>query len=920
MSKNDMYNYYISDCLDKGLDCDSIKLFGTNSEIEARKILEELQDEEDWDESLDLDQWSVYVDKYITSNPRPFVINAVTIGEERRGIDQYPSRHPESSWFNLKRRFKDQGLSEKSIESIERSATAVWQRLTDDSRASGPVKGLVYGCVQSGKTANMEALISIAADANWNVFIILTGTIDSLRVQTRDRFKRDLCKTQSIVWRHLDFSGEDKHFSAHDLQLNPLDSNFFGARYVITCLKNKSRLTKLINWLYSDQAKTRRLRVIVIDDEADQASVNTETILDGENAEEFTQSRKEINRLIVCLANGLMADGTKPPSEIQAMNYVSFTATPYANVLNEPPGESLYPKNFIHSLQDPDEYFSCNVIFGNNDVRDEEDNVLCPGLDIIRSIPIDEVALLKSIHKDAARQMPKALKESLCWFLCAASTLRVRGYRKPITMLIHTSNRADDHFTDHDLVEAFLTETPVEEVLSFCKHVYEYETRRFDYTDFREDFSRYGALESVQKTYLPFSEIEQEIITLLASIGYISLDDDGEYHYESGINLCVDNYRSNSQASEGTTLRIIYPDKDQLSCIDFAPTFIVMGGNTLARGLTLEGLVCTYFSRSVTQADTLMQMARWFGYRFGYELLQRIWLTQDAWTKYCALAKVEMSLKREIELFNERGLSPEHLGIKVSTIPEIARFMPTSKKKMQSATICSHDFTGYSEELTRFDCNNEILRSNIDFTSRYLSELSHTYEHFNRNGAVIWEGVKPEAIATFFQGFCISEKSTLSDSLPAFVSWLLQVPVFQTWNVAVAGKLDAPQGTWKLDCGIELSRIERSRKAKIDDCIDIGSLRDGLHAICDIDEAELTAEQKSILNNVRSSKKNIVENRAKLGLSNVPLLLIYRIDKFSKPSSRRVDLGVEEDIISFSIIVPGDKLAGGTGTMVWINL
>ena len=158
--------------------------------------------------------------------------------------------------------------------------------------------------------------------------------------------------------------------------------------------------------------------------------------------------------------------------------------------------------------------------------------------------------------------------------------------------------------------------------------------------------------------YPAFDEIEGEIRELLNDVRNIELGDDKSLEYGTGVHLCVDNCRANKVAEEGTYLRIVYPTSNQLSAMEKAPVFIVMGGNTLARGLTLEGLVCTYFARNVNQADTLMQMARWFGYRQGYELLQRIWMPVGVQEKFELIAEIDEKLKAEFEDYMKKGKSP----------------------------------------------------------------------------------------------------------------------------------------------------------------------------------------------------------------------------------------------------------------------
>lgn len=914
---------YINASLDNDMSIEQIKLLGTSNEEEAEEALEELIDD-GWDEDLSLTSWFDYVDRYKKENPIPIEICSATIGDAIEDINlNQLIDNPNSSWNKLKSNFRANGISAKSIREIEASAHRVLTCLSADTRGTGPIKGLVFGSVQSGKTANMEALISMAADTQWNVFIILSGTIENLRIQTRDRFKRDLLTTSSIAWKHIDLSGDDRKFKTTSMRLDSKGEFASGARYVITCLKQKSRLRKLNDWLYADPDKARRMRVIVIDDEADQASINTAPILEGEDAIEYEQARKEINRLIVCLANGLKADGGKPKEQLQAMNYISYTATPYANVLNERPGESLYPKDFVHSLSTPDEYFGINVIFGNPSYVDDSGSPLAPGLDIIRTIPQDDAAEIKGAHKEEYGRAPESLKDAVCWFLCCAAALRYKQHRKPISMLIHTSNKGDDHATDYHLIHDYLKATPLPTVFKRCETVYSYETTRFTYNDFARDFSKYGLLDQVDPSYPSFGSIKDEIAELVSAVGNIKLGDDDTLSYSSGINVCIDDCFADRRADDDTKMRLVYPSKDELTKMAKAPVFIVIGGNTLARGLTIEGLVCSYFTRNTTQADTLMQMARWFGYRRGYELLPRIWLTDEITSKYRALSKVEMSLKEEIKRFEELGLRPEELGVKVQTMPEVSKFMLTAKNKMQSARACMLDFTGYSYEITEFDFDEPMLKQNLTITTSFLDTLSNGRAATRAGNAVIWKNVGSPSILDFMRNYQLSPRSSVTrDDIDCLSSWIQGSgsTSIDYWNVAIAGKSNAPSGTWACAGANNLPKIERTRLSKHDDYIDIGSLRSGSDALCDIDIASLGSDELNILH-AGGMNTNVANKRAELGFSHVPLLLIYRIDSTSqRQSATRRPIGTETDIISFAIIIPGDKYSSRSSGSVWIPI
>jgi len=591
--------------------------------------------------------------------------------------------------------------------------------------------------------------------------------------------------------------------------------------------------------------------------------------------------------------------------------------------LNEPPGESLYPKDFVHSLTSPDEYFGANVIFGNPEYVDEDGNCLSPGLDVVRIVPDSDVLDLKDAHNCGWGTTPHEMEKAVCWFLCAAASLRVSGHKNPISMLIHTSNRGIHHKVDYGMVRDFLAKSDANEVVKQCQEVYEEETRRFTYADFARDFSGYGLLSTMPSTYVDFDLLESEIRELLTDVGNIEIAGDGELSYSAGINICIDNCYADKDSPDNVKMRILYPCKESLANMKKAPVFIVIGGNTLARGLTIEGLTCTYFTRNSGQADTLMQMARWFGYRRGFELLQRIWLTEEVRAKFRALTKVEMNLKEEIKRFEADQIRPDQLGIKVLAMPELKKFALSSKKKMQMADPCSYDFTGYTYEITEFDKDPAQLRSNIKMTEKFLTSLSQVVEPVSMNGAVVWHKIENDEVLSYLSDFAISPHSGVTrKDVDIFCDWLRSAEEerIEYWNVAVAGKNNSPSGPWSCEGVSSLPRVERTKLKRIQDWVDVGSMRSGSDALCDIEIDSLSSEDKKILME-GGKNKDAVAKRAKLGFAKVPLLLVYRIDSASVGSSQtREPIETDEDIVSFSVIVPGDKHSGGNVSAYWINM
>lgn len=314
-----------------------------------------------------VDEWKEFVNYYYTlwENSKSCIIPSEP---SIAGVsDRTVPKGVQTAWQKYKNHLlEDDGFSLPAVMNIEKSVLDTLNFLNDDTQEDGnAVKGLIVGNVQSGKTANMAGLISMAADYGWNLFIILTGTIENLRIQTRERFKRDL-KNGNVTWTFLEKPGS----KTNDTKLSDLDLNDNRIRYVICCLKNISRLRALHKWLNSDANKKRNLRILIVDDEADQASINTGDINDEKKRTAINQCIRNIVNNTDESEKSKLSANEKDTIQVpyKAMNYVCYTATPYGNFLNEAGMETLYPKDFISVLNPPDLYFGPEQIFGSTNV------------------------------------------------------------------------------------------------------------------------------------------------------------------------------------------------------------------------------------------------------------------------------------------------------------------------------------------------------------------------------------------------------------------------------------------------------------------------------------------------------------------------------------------------------------------------
>ncbi len=828
---------------------------------------------------------------------------------------------PSSSWQLYRNKLLTDGFDANTVDEIERTTRTILRRLNNDTRNVEPVKGLVIGNVQSGKTANMAALMAMAADWGWNMFIVLSGTIDNLRIQTQNRLFSDLNKQGLLWWRSLEHLSRNVDISqkAQNLHFDETSRE----RYFTVCLKNSSRLCKLIQWLQADKNKQGQMKILVIDDEADQASINTKNI---ENDE-----KNKINKLICALVNGKDENENDIDSKYMAMNYIGYTATPYANILNDASLESLYPKNFITTLGVSKEYFGPQQIFGYSG-----DGIEYEGLDIVRTISEDELKQLKEIHDSENNVAPSSLIDSICWFLCGVSCMRIWEYQKSISMLVHTSQKTAHHSEIANVITDWVINTPKEKIMKRIKTVWDRESTEFTVEKFREKYPDYGRTNEMIKQYPSFDLIALEINEiLLGGVSNIKLDEDGDLTYHRGIHLCIDNCINNGITSDGMHVRLAYPDPKNMP--DVAPAFIVIGGATLSRGLTIEGLISSYFLRSVGQADTLMQMGRWFGYRKNYELLPRIWMTVKTKSQFEFLAALDQELRDEIQYMDLNGRRPSDYGVKVKNSPKVSFIRITGKQKMQSATDSTMDYSGASNQTYLFDNDLNVLEDNINLTEEFLQNIGHEWDKGDLNthsvNTAVWRNVEFELIRDYIAQFKFQDRMSVFNDTKPLLDWVktnTDSGNLGKWNVIVAGKKNNGNGTWILPNGHIINKVSRSKKNLAhnndNNIINIGVLREPSDVLADIDIGSIKniEDRLEISDFIKSGiAKSVMAFRDKAGLETTPQLIIYRVDKDSRKNGKttaRADLNSKADLIGLCIYIPGGRIGTSYASTISIKM
>lgn len=808
-----------------------------------------------------------------------------------------------SSWKMYENKLKSQNWSKSSINNIKNSSFQILQSLSMDTREDGPTKGLVIGNVQSGKTANMAGLMAMAADNGFNFFIVLSGVIESLREQTANRLYSDMnvSGNGNLHWHQIENPSLKSNLPAHDVSTLNLSVNSKD-KYFLVSLKNKTRLKNLFNWLKSDENKASQMKILIIDDEADQASINTKNIEEDETA-----------------INGLIKEMVHH-KDFLGMNYIAYTATPYANVLNEVGDESLYPKDFVTLLEPSEDYFGAKQIFGI------EDPETVPSVDIVRYIENDERDSIRYAQKEESyMECTESLKKSVQWLMLSVAALRAKKYNKPVSMLVHTSFKINHHALISKIIEDYLRSIKgSEEALKQMRSLYISETKRFDKKDLFNALSDYSSKDKVAD-YPEWEEIESELKCLMdlqdsEYLSHIPIGDEGEAKYHTGIHLVIDNSRSKS---EDQIMRLVYPNKNQMP--EKAPAFIVVGGNTLSRGLTLEGLVSTYFLRTTNQADTLMQMARWFGYRKSYELFPRIWMDRLAYERYTFLAQMNEELKNEIMWYANNGMTPADFAPRIKNSPNYQLIRITSNNKMQSAKGIEFDFAGYNTQTIYFEKDKSILSHNKNLTRDFLNQLDKPLKNRSK---MVWHKVSNKEVQSFLEKYKVCSLDKKMSKLPELLGWLEKnTETLTKWNVILSSsgeieRYSSETGGWDIH-GYNPKPVTRTKliNRSTEEIVSIGALRSPRDLTADIEiTREIEEEDKKA-----QGTAGILSIREKYGMGDVPQLIIYRVDKgelseeeyrekHKESHQQRAPLNFPEEIIGLNILIPGKTRGGNLAT------
>lgn len=713
-------------------------------------------------------------------------------------------------------------------------------------------KGLVMGNVQSGKTRNFAGVIAKAADAGYRFVIVLSGLNNNLREQTQARLSQQLFYSED--WYPL--TGENLDFVSVQRPQALL------LRQPLLCAvvkKNSTRLRRLVQMMEAIPEEVRRIRpVLVIDDEADQATPNS------------MAERARISAINQRLRDlwGTVLSGT----------YLAYTATPFANVLMDADDEEeLFPSDFMATIEPGAGYFGAERVFGIAETVDGDGDADSDGLSMVRKIPAAEAATLRPPSDSDARlnfdaELPPSLRHAFAWFVVATAIRRARGQANHSSMLVHTTHYTGPHFAMQgrflDLIERAREDVKEDRLESF-RTAWDNEATKVA-EEATEPLPTWG----VVAEHLPDVLADMEVI--------------------------VDN---------GSSL-------DRLNYEDHNPrTVVAVGGGTLSRGLTLEGLVVSYFTRTSNTYDTLMQMGRWFGYRPGYEDLPRVWVTDGLDDDYAFLARVERDLRDEIHSVQGSEFTPRQVGVKVRAHP--GRLQVTSANRMFHADVVQLGLSGTFNQTFILDGSDKSIAARNTAAVNALIWEHEPSRTPGRTPRPVFMGVTGERVTAFLDQFrAHPDQVWLSDSgnRERMKEWVTRWASGPIWNVVLMGTTggisatDGASGLGAISIGpvtlgcLDRSAIVGSTAAKVN----FKAIMSQEDRICDIDPRLFEGEPHA--NNIQRRRVRRVHGDGK------GLVVIYPISKDSKAaqgSERRIDIPVDHHLVGFSIFFPSINDAEG---------
>lgn len=666
----------------------------------------------------------------------------------------------------------DEGWNQEVIDTLSDVSDSILDLCGNpEEKGSWKRKGLILGDIQSGKTSNYLALCNKAADAGYKVIILLTGTIESLRKQTQERVDAGFVglNSRNILQKNPEkkfigvgsidsnrtaypFTSLLSDFNSAKLQALNFTIKGLSEPVILVLKKNVSILENLATWLStrntSNQGEKIDLPLLLIDDEADNASVNT-------NKPDLQPTA--INAGIVNILR-----------LFNRSSYVAVTATPFANIFIDPDLDkgsdefNLFPSDFIYSLSAPTNYIGARQIFN-------EESKYYSSLETIEDVLIDAdhgvyVFRSKARSNHVVPYLPDSLKNSILYFLLVNTIRDLKGDTKSHrSMLINVSQYVNVQNQVYDMVTDYLKKV-VLRIQAYSKLSEKEALQSLEIASLHHLWET-SSLEKI--TGLPWIEVQH-----------------GLYEATSPIVTRLVNQKAKEKGVE----RLDYEPYKEVGL-----RVIAIGGNSLSRGLTLEGLCVSYFDRNSQMYDTLMQMGRWFGYRKGYEDLFKIWMEPEAIAWYEYISDATDELREEIREMRRVGLTPREFGLKVQQ--NMTSLFVTARSKMRATTVVEQwiSLAAKVVETPRLIANRgKCLEVNLRITDNLINMLEQNagkYKEAEYNfddNRVVYTKVDKKTVAQYVRSF-IAHPRHIPFNAKDLSDYIEESETHATWTIAVVG-------------------------------------------------------------------------------------------------------------------------------------
>ena len=868
--------------------------------------------------------------------------SSAIIKSENDHIEWYDNTKERPYWETYREYLKnDKQYSLDAVAALDKTTDMMMKNIEDPNR-KGPwdSRGLVVGSVQSGKTSNFIGFLNKAIDAGYKKIIVLSGLNKNLRQQTQLRIDEGLLAYDTASMAHgvrnlkgplarkrlplnlnpihsatnSTINGDFKSSAAEHFNVHTNEPTVFVVK------KNKSILESVLKYFLNAPTvhgvtvdnRPFRIRghldsnppfikdkpILVIDDEVDNGSVDTGEQSVNEKGEfDPDYDPKTINSRIRQILN-----------IFEKKAYVGYTATPFANIFIHNQGQTteegldLFPKDYIIDLPIPSNHSGLEKIFNTENVdgdviedREIEDNYF---FEIVKDSSLfpddpdcaegwmpprhDRYHIPKYDYlSDEEVPIPPSLKEAIISFILTSACRNYRGYVEDAkSMLIHVSKFQDVQDLVYRQVGDYLNE--IRSRMQAGHHLHDHTIQKF------EDIWQ-------NKFYIHKDKTDEKTPTWQELL-------DHKYSLKFVINTICQNIKILNGRSPDT---LNY--EDFFNENNFGLTTIVIGGDKLSRGITLDGLCISYFLRSAKMPmyDTLMQMGRWFGYRMGFEDLCRLYTTDNVIRWFFHISVATEELRNTFRIMASQGATPLEFGLKVRTNPNL---IITSKTKMRNARKELTSFSQEVMEIVTFMKNEETVHSNFDTTNLLLSNIGNPSVQGEYDNSLhkwknihLWKNIDPKHVINFLKDYkrFIEARSIETAQFAKYIENLNTFNELTNWTICLHGSGSSKikkKFANKYDTELLLRTPSNQRNEKkislkvitqsVDELVglegdEINNYKSGLQSFTkihnpDTDEKSIDQARRDLARYHRSEKRGLLNLYPILGFTNLSSYRSYK--------------------------------------------